>query len=137
MRRFGILMSLLTMAVAPATVLAAGAGAIPSPLLLSIKRPGGNYSDAVDVKLGAGKTKEFKLKATNNSADSALVLQSVIDQAGYKIKYFRKGHNISAEVRNEGYSFMLEPGAHKGFTLTIKAPASSPDELCGYAGLYE
>ena len=96
-----------------------------SDILTSVKEPGGNYSDAIEVDVDPGETKVFPLRAKNQTMGD---LEATLEEhegsshsPKIKVRWFRRGHDITAAVKGPGYDFPIGGGKRKQFKVRIEA----------------
>jgi hypothetical protein len=82
-----------------------------SPFLQDVNVPNSGRELFVRVKGDAANPGPVELRFGDDGSTSGV--------DGWKVKWFKHGDNISAEVKNEGYQFKVGPGQRKYFAARI------------------
>ena len=129
--RTSLRLSVLGLGVVIALALASvPASAGESPILKVAKKRSGPYHELLEINLGAGKSKEFFLKARNASgADPQSANLQELGFPIFKTKYFRGEKNISLEVKGDGFEFTVTDNP-KRFRGIIKDTDAGAEHDC-------
>jgi hypothetical protein len=124
-------------AVAAIALPASASAGDPDVSLTVAKHKHGPYKRVQETHIALNQAKDFYWKARNvrdARIPDVLLEDSNVYPPGWIARWFRGEHNITPEVRGDGYEFALKAGKSKLFRSRLKRTKTA-DQLCADASV--